>query len=455
MKPAPPSATSSARLSLFARLRHIGLVPRLLLGVAAIYAIVLLAWSKMAAPADGGWTATWGTGLAGPALPAETVALRGQTLRLVVHTSIGGTRARIRLSNAFGATPLRIASAHLALRSHGAGIDAASDRVLRFGGKPELTIDAGGSAESDPVALGVPALGELALSLYLPGSVQAGTVQAAAYQMSYVSVPGDFAGAATLPVERRIPSWPLLAEIDVDAGGAPGAARDSAALVVFGDSIASGAVTTMDANRRWPDLLARRLQADPGLRLGIVNRGIGGNRLLRDPAVQPIYGRAGLDRFERDVLATAGVRAVIVAIGINDIGHPGMEGVPADELPSPEQIVDGYRALIATAHKHGVAILGMTITPFEGTVYPGYATPGKERIRHVVNGWIRDAGKFDGVIDADAAVRDPAHPTRLLPDKDSGDHLHPNDRGMQAIADAVPLPMLRVAARGYGKLPSR
>jgi lysophospholipase L1-like esterase len=213
----------------------------------------------------------------------------------------------------------------------------------------------------------------------------------------------------------------------------------------------------MDANRRWPDLLARRLldavasppAADPAARLGIVNRGIGGNRLLRDPAIQPIFGRAALDRFERDVLGTAGVRAVFVAIGINDIGHPGMQGVPADQLPTPEELVDGYRELIKRAHKRGITVIGVTMTPFEGTVYPGYATKQKERIRHVVNGWISLAGKFDGVIDADEAVRDPAHPTRLLPDYDSGDHLHPNDRGMQAIADAVPLALVREAALGY------
>jgi lysophospholipase L1-like esterase len=446
--PPPSAATLHAAPPPRARRRSIGLLPRLLLGLAAIYALVLLPpWAKMMAPADEGWTGTWGTGLAGPALPAETVVLRGQTLRLIVHTSIGGARARIRLSNEFGATALRIASAHIALRQDGAGIAAATDRVLLFDGKPEVTIRAGKSVESDPVALAVPPLADLAVSLYLPDSVLAGTVQAAAYQMSYVSAPGNFAGAATLPVERKIPSWPLLAEVDVDSG----AATDAAALVVFGDSIASGAVTSMDANHRWPDLLAQRLHAAGATRLGIVNRGIGGNRLLRDPAVQPIFGIAALDRFGRDVLDTAGVRAVIVAIGINDLGHPGMAGTPAGELPSADEMIEGYRELIAKAHKRGIAILGTTMTPVEGTVYPGYATPQKERIRHILNEWIRISGKFDGVIDADLAVRDPEHPTRLLPAYDSGDHLHPNDSGMQAIADAVPLATVREAARGYRK----
>jgi lysophospholipase L1-like esterase len=438
----PPSGAGRSRIALLAALA---------LGLFVISAVALvLRRGTPTAAEDGAWIATWGTGLAGPALPAEQVLLHGQTLRLIVHTSIGGARARIRLSNEFGAAPLRIAAASLALRQSGAAIVPGSGRELRFDGQREIAIPAGGSVQSDPVELVVPALSDLALSLYLPEQVAAGTVQAAAYQMSYVSAPGNFAGAASLPVERQIPSWPFLAEVDVEAGA-------GAAVVVFGDSIASGAVTTMDANRRWPDLLARRLLDAPvsspaagsAARLGIVNRGIGGNRLLRDPAIQPIFGRAALDRFERDVLDTAGVRAVIVAIGINDIGHPGMQDVPADQLPTPEELTDGYRELIQRAHKRGIAVIGVTMTPVEGTVYPGYATPEKERIRHVVNGWISLAGKFDGVIDADLAVRDPAHPTRLLPDYDSGDHLHPNDRGMQAIANAVPLALVREAALGY------
>jgi lysophospholipase L1-like esterase len=456
MKRSPPSAVfHAAAPPCGAGHSRIVLLAALAVGLFAAAAVVL-ALRHGSGGEDGAWTATWGTGLAGPALPAEQVLLRGQTLRLIVHTSIGGSRARIRLSNEFGAEPLRIAAANLALRQAGAAIVPGSSRELRFGGRREIAIPAGGSVQSDRVELAVPALADLAVSLYLPEQVAAGTVQAAAYQMSYVSAPGDFAGAASLPVERQIPSWPFLAEVDVEARAVPGASggsAPSAALVVFGDSIASGAVTTMDANRRWPDLLARRLLDAPGsspaARLGIVNRGIGGNRLLRDPAVQPIFGRAALDRFERDVLGTAGVRAVFLAIGINDIGHPGMQGVPADQLPTPEELVDGYRELIERAHRRGIAVIGVTMTPFEGTVYPGYATPEKERIRHVVNGWISLAGKFDGVIDADEAVRDPAHPTRLLPAYDSGDHLHPNDRGMQAIAAAVPLALVREAALGY------
>jgi lysophospholipase L1-like esterase len=433
--------------------RRIGLALALLALAAAA-----LPWARMAAAPgaadDGRWTGTWGTGLAGPALPAEALALQGQTLRLVVHTSIGGRRARIRLSNRFGTAPLRVQAAQLALRRDGADIVAGSSRALRFAGRAEVLIPAGASVQSDPVTLEVPALADLAISLYVPDKASATTAQAAAYQMSYVSPPGDFTGAASLPVAHRIPAWPFLEEVDVDAGDAQG----GAAVVVFGDSIASGAVTTMDANRRWPDLLARRLIGDDkhaddkpagGARLGIVNRGIGGNRLLRDPASQPIFGQAALRRFGRDVAGTAGVRAVIVALGINDIGHPGMQGIPAAELPSADALIAGYRTLVDEAHRRGIAAIGVTLTPVEGTTYPGYATPEKDSVRQAVNAWIRQPGHFDGLVDADRAVRDPAHPARLLPAYDSGDHLHPNDAGMQAIADAVPLGMLREAARSY------
>jgi lysophospholipase L1-like esterase len=177
----------------------------------------------------------------------------------------------------------------------------------------------------------------------------------------------------------------------------------------------------------------------------VVNRGIGGNRLLRDPGEQPLFGRAVLARFDRDVLATAGVRHVVLLIGINDIGHPGTGTIPALEEPAPEELIAGYRQLIARAHASGIAIYGATLTPFEDTVFPGFYSPEKERIRQAVNSWIRSGGEFDGVIDFDLALRDPGHPARVLPAYDSGDHLHPNDLGMQAMANAIPLQMFRSA----------
>ncbi|MET0980714.1 MAG: SGNH/GDSL hydrolase family protein [Telluria sp.] len=385
------------------------------------------------------WVGTWGTAPAGPPLPAQTQTFNDQTLRLIVHTSIGGSQVRIRVSNELGTTPLRIGAAHIARRGAGAEIMTGTDRVLTFSGSPSITIPAGAPVLSDPVDLDVPALSDLAVSLYLPGQVQATTIHGSAFQTNYVSLPGNFTGAATLPTQRTITSWPFLTEVDVSAPG-------SGAIVALGDSITDGAVTTVDANRRWPDLLALRLQTTRdrlNTRLGIVNRGIGGNRLLRDPGEQPLFGRAALARFDRDVLATAGVQHLVVLIGINDIGHPGTGTIPASEAVTPQDLIAGYRQLIARAHAKGIPVYGATLTPFEGTVFPGYYTPEKEAVRQAVNNWIRTSDEFDGVIDFDRAVRDPAHPTRMLPAYDSGDHLHPNDLGMQAMANAIPLELFR------------
>jgi len=414
------------------------------------------------------WVGTWGTAPAGPPLAAQTQTFSNQTLRLIAHTTIGGSRVRIRISNEFGTTPLRIGEAHVALRQGGANIVAGSDRALTFSGNPSIVIPPGAPVLSDPVDLDVPALSDLAVSLHLPETVQANTIHGSAFQTNYVSLPGNFTGAATLPTDRTITSWPFLTEVDVSAPG-------SAAIVALGDSITDGAVTTTDANRRWPDLLALRLQTTRDLatgankqgqaglaalnglntRLSVINRGIGGNRLLRDPGEQPLFGRAALARFDRDVLATAGVRYLVVLIGINDIGHPGTGTIPASEAPTVPDLIAGYRQLIARAHAKGIAIYGATLTPFEGTVFPGYYTPEKEQVRQAVNNWIRSGDEFDGVIDFERAVRDPAHPTRMLPAYDSGDHLHPNDLGMQAMANAIPLQLFRSLATGAIAQPAK
>jgi lysophospholipase L1-like esterase len=412
------------------------------------------------------WVGTWGTAPAGPPLPAQLQTFNDQTLRLIVHTSIGGKQVRIRISNTFGTTPLRIGEAHIALREGGASIIAGSDRPLTFSGNRSITVPPGAPVLSDPVDLEVPALSDLAISLHLPGSVPATTIHASAFQTNYVSLPGNFTGAAAFPTDRTITSWPFLTEVDVNTPGA-------AAIVALGNSITDGSNTTIDTNHRWPDLLALRLQTsrEPltsstpsdkrtdkqpgkqavapaglvtwGTSLGVVNRGIGGNRLLRDPGEQPLFGRAALERFDRDVLATAGVRYLVVLIGINDIGHPGTGTIPISEEPTVDELIAGYRQLIARAHAKGIAIYGATLTPFEGTIFPGYYSPEKEQIRQGVNNWIRSSDEFDGVIDFDRAVRDPSHPTRMLPAYDSGDHLHPNDLGMQAMANAIPLQLFR------------
>jgi lysophospholipase L1-like esterase len=383
------------------------------------------------------WVGTWGAAPAGPPLPAQVQTFTNQTLRLIAHVSIGGRQVRIRLSNEFGTVPLQIRSAHIALRESGASIVPGTDRVLTFGGSGLLTIPAGATAMSDAVSLDVPALSDVAISLHLPGTVQASTMHDLGVQTNYISPPGDFAGAKDLPVQRTIVSWPFLTEVDVVAPG-------GASIVTLGDSITDASRTQLDANHRWPDLLAKRLQAasssQPGLaRLGVVNRGLSGNRLLRDPGEFPLFGKAALARFERDVLSVPGVRYMTLLIGVNDIGQPGRGAIPISEVPTAEEMIAGYRQIIAQVHRKGILIFGATITPYEGTIFTGYHDLRKEAIRQAVNDWIRNGGEFDGVLDFDRALRDPKFPNRLLPAYDSGDHLHPNDQGMQAMADAVPL----------------
>ncbi|MFC5479343.1 SGNH/GDSL hydrolase family protein [Massilia suwonensis] len=378
------------------------------------------------------WTGTWGTAPAGPPAPANLQTFTDQTLRLIVHTSIGGNRVRIRVSNEFGTVPLRIGAARIGVRAAGSDVAPGTDRALTFSGSTSITIPPGAPVLSDPVELNVPALGDLAVSLYLPGTVEATTIHNTGLQTNYVSLPGDFTAAATLPVQRTITAWPFLTEVDVDSAGP--------SIVTLGDSITDGTRSTVDTNNRWPDWLARRLQTvrDPVLglnaRLGVVNRGISGNRLVSD-SPNPLAGRSILERFDRDVLATAGVRYMTLLIGINDIGNsPATNPIPAADL------IAGYRQVIARAHAKGIAVFGATLTPFEGA---GYYSPEKEVVRQAVNNWIRNSDEFDAVIDFDLATRDPSHPTRFLPAYDSGDHLHPNDLGYQAMGNAVPLTLFR------------
>jgi lysophospholipase L1-like esterase len=317
-----------------------------------------------------------------------------------------------------------------------------TDRALTFSGKASIVIPPGAPVLSDPVELAVAPLSDLAISVYLPGAVGAATIRGTASQANYVSLPGNFTGAASLPVQRTILSWPFLTEVDVDSGGA--------AIVTLGDSITDGTRSTPDTNNRWPDGLARRLQTarDPvqgiNMRLGVVNRG-NGNRLLSNPPEGSLAGVNALARFERDVLATAGVRYMTVMIGINDIGNS-----PDDKPILAADLVAGYRQLIARAHEKGIAIYGATLTPFEGA---RYYSPAKELVRQQVNAWIRSTDEFDGFIDFDAATRDPVHPSRLLPAYDSGDHLHPNDLGYQAMGNAVPLTLFRSVGLGVPLAP--
>jgi len=391
------------------------------------------------------WIGTWAAS-AQPFIPAILETYRNQSLRLIVHTSAGGARVRVKISNTYGDTPLLIGSAHIARRTTEAEIDPRSDRMLKFQGKSSTTVPAGSMVVSDPVEMDVPGLSDLAVSLFLPQHTEARTIHSMAKQTSYVSPEtGDSTAAAKFPVAKTIQSWPFLTGIDVETS--PG----SAAIVAFGSSLTDGDGTTADANARWTDVLAKRLQRDAELKaeMGVLNEGIIGNRLLHDSpkgADNPLgaaLGQAGLARFDRDVLAQAGVRYVVVGLGINDILFPAFPFTPPGEKVSAEDIIAGYRQLILRGHQKGVRIIGTTNPPFEGSAFEGFVTafytPEREAERQKVNDWIRGGGEFDGVVDLDAVLRDPSHPTQLLPAYDSGDHLHPNDAGCVVEANAFPL----------------
>jgi len=391
------------------------------------------------------WIGTWATA-AQPFLPKSLQTYRNQSLRLIVHISAGGRKVRIKVSNTYGDRPFLIGSAHIAHRTRGAEIDPSSDRMLKFHGKSSTTVTVGSMVVSDPIELDVPALSDLAISLFLPQRTEAKTSHSLAKQTNYVSPEtGDSTAAVKFPVAKAIHSWPFLTGVDVEAS------RGAAAIVAFGSSLTDGDGTTADTNGRWPDVLAERLQKVAGgkAEISVLNEGIIGNRLLHDSpkgAHNPFgagLGQAGLARFERDVLAQAGVRYVIVGLGINDILFPAFPFTPPSETVNAEDIIYGYRELIARGHRKAIFVIGTTNPPFENSAFEGlvatFYTSEREAVRQKVNDWVRSSGEFDGVVDLDAVLRDPSHPTQLLPAYDSGDHLHPNNAGCIAEGNAFPL----------------
>jgi lysophospholipase L1-like esterase len=398
------------------------------------------------------WIGTWATAPQ-PFMPGSLQSFRNQSLRLIVHTSAGGTKVRIKISNTFGDRPLLIGGAHIARRTAAADIDPTSDRTLMFHGGKSTTVPARSMVVSDPVELDVPALSDLAISLFLPKSTEATTLHILAMQTSYVSSDtGDSTADVKFPVAKTIHSWPFLTGVDVAASA------QGATVIAFGSSLTDGDGSTLDANRRWPDVLAERLQKGAGgntEEVGVLNQGIIGNRLLNDSPRQAgspfgaALGQAGLVRFERDVLAQAGVRYVIVGLGINDIVFPGSL-TPLTERVSAESMKSGYRQLIRRAHQKGIRVIGTTNPPFENAFLVfsetgppvTFYSPEKEIVRQEVNDWIRSSREFDDVLDFDGILRDPSHPTRLLPIYDSGDHLHPNNAGYIAAGNAIPLALL-------------
>ena len=359
------------------------------------------------------WVGTWATAVVPRPQPAPGAApgrggavlnFKNQTLRQVVHVSLGGGRVRVVLSNAFGTSPLAVGAAAVALRQKESSIAAGSSRPLTFSGSASTTIAAGAVAVSDPVALAIPALADLVVDVFLPGDTGASpsplTTHASALQTNYLSAP----------------------------------------VVTFGDSITDGTLSTPDTNNRWPDHLARRLLAAGGAKpqpMGVLNEGIAGNRILTD-----VIGPNALSRFDRDVLALSGVTHVILLEGINDLG------LAADgQLPTAAEIVAGHRQLVTRAHAHGIKVLAGTVLPFEGTnlgaIAPNYYSAEKDTRRQAMNEAIRTGGFYDGIIDFEAAVRDQAQPKQLLARFKGADNLHLTDAGYKAMADAVNLTLLK------------
>ena len=360
-----------------------------------------------------------------------------QTVRQVVRLSGGGNKVRIRFTNEFGAAPVQIGGAHVALSGEDGAIKAGTDHVLTFGGRTSATILPGAPLLSDPVDMKVANLARLTISTYLPGQVDSCTCHATSMQAGWEAA-GDHAGDVTLPDAKPMAQRALISGVDVAS------AKPAHTIVAFGDSITDGVGSSMNKNLRWPDQLADRLVKRGGAAVYVANEGISGNRVLGDGA-----GVSALARFDRDVLSTPGLAYVIVFEGINDIGigyAPKTEGRPsffppnAGPPPTAEDIIGAYRQMIARAHEKGVMVYGATIAPYEGALY---ASPEGNKVREEVNHWIRTGHGFDGVLDFDKAMRDPAHPTQIKPGFHMGDHLHGSDAGYAAVAKSIDLKLFK------------
>jgi lysophospholipase L1-like esterase len=370
-----------------------------------------------------GWVGSWATAVyrANASGPSAT-GFANQTLRQVTHLSLGGNRVRVRLTNVFGTQPLVVGSTTAALRGSEGGASASSPSPVTFNGSSSVTIPPGAEMVSDPIAMTVADDSDLVISTFLPVATGPATWRSSGWSTSYAATgdaTGDTAGSAYSSVGA---SFYFLDGVDVHT-------RSAGAVVAFGDSITEGCCSQsfVDANVRYPDLLADRLNAG-GQKMGVLNAGISGNQVLRDGA-----GASVLARFERDVLGQTGVRSVILLEGINDIGT-------TRGALDPAQLIAVYRQFISRSHDAGIKVFGATLTPYGGA---GYYSEAGEADRQAVNAWIRTSGEFDGVIDFDRVIRDPRNPSRMLPIYDPGDHLHPNAAGYAAMAAAVRLAPLR------------
>ena len=390
------------------------------LGPAGVLALELIALAGAGARGDEGrWVGTWAASpqRTEPANMPPAPGLADATLRQVVHVSLGGRRLRVRFSNAFGAKPLTILSAQVATPAGGAAIRAESRKPLAFGGRSSVTIPPGAPVVSDPVDFDLAPLSDLAVTVRVKDPTDAVTGHPGARCTSFLQA-GDAVAEPDLPRAARTPHWYYLCGVDVDA---PDAA--AAAVAVLGDSITDGRGSPTDGNGRWTDHLARRLHEGEGTaRVGVLNQGLGGNRLLNDG-----LGPNALARLDRDVLAQPGVRWLIVLEGINDLGT---------RSATARDLIGAYEQIIRRAHARGIKVYGATILPCEGS---SYFNPELEAARQEVNAWVRRSGRFDAVIDFDAATRDPQKPSHLSAAADGGDHLHPGPEGYKIMAGVVDL----------------
>jgi lysophospholipase L1-like esterase len=393
---------------------------------------------------EGHWVESWAASpqqpvdpvTAGTPLDTPPRSFSDETIRQSVRLSTGGRTLRLRLTNEYGASPTSFDAVHVGVSDGKGGVLPGSDHTVTFnGGSKVVTLSAAAPSLSDPIDMSVPALGSLAISVHVPkgGNLGYATPHTLGVQTTYVAS-GDQTGAATLWGASTGTVRYFLSGVDVLKK------RPARTIVTFGDSITDGYGSTVDANHRWPDLFAERLQQSKLLDgLGVANEGISGNRVLSDG-----FGPNALSRFDRDVLACPGVRYVVVLLGINDVGIPKVFP-KAGPAASTDALIAGYRQMIARAHARGVRVIGATLTPYQGAIDGKYYSDEGEATREAVNAFIRASKEFDGLIDFDAAVRDPANPLRFDPAYDSGDHLHPNDAGYAAMAAAVDLRLFQSA----------
>ncbi|MFF7100170.1 SGNH/GDSL hydrolase family protein [Streptomyces nigra] len=391
-----------------------------------------------AAPASTGlWVGAWSASPVGAEPGTEVEGLVGRSLRNVVHVDVGGTSARITLSNLYGQSPLTITHASMAVAAGTGTAVAVVDtmRRLTFGGSTTVVVPPGQQVLSDAVRIAIPADSDVLVTTYSPTPSGPVTWHPHARQTSYVAE-GDLAEDTTgAAYTGQVTSWRYLTALDVLSNESDGT------VVVFGDSLTDGITSTLNANRRWTDVLARRLRTAIAAgqelpRYSVVNQGISGNQVLASGTGRPADNQAGLGRYHRDVLSRTGVKVVVIDLGVNDIlRNPG--------VADPESILDGLRTLVRQGHARGLKVVGATLMPFQG--HRGY-TDAREQVRQQINAQIRAGRVFDAVVDFDAAVRDPYNPRRLRADYDSGDHLHPSDRGYERMAESFDLGLLKGAA---------